>query len=284
MNETPLIHHDKSLFLPLIEQLLDRKDWPVAFSSDSPTSEYTHPCIRLVVVNKNKAHIKLSRAFKYYQYIANPGEMAVIFPSGHFNHWAVKQEHSTFQCIFWETHVRLLYGGEDCVYWYHTFAPISSCGYLSLQALSQMSPKDQNRPQTLHLLKTIYHILYDQLLSDVPHTITQAMETYHSIQEYLSGNYHSSMTNRESVARALNLSPQHVSRLFKEFGDEGFNSRLKKLRLDYALNLLSQNKLSLDEIAARSGFTSTGYFIREFRKTLGFTPGAYRHQRNSSKR
>jgi AraC-like DNA-binding protein len=278
MSETPLIHHDKSLFLPLIDQLLIRKDWPIAFSSDSPTSEYTHPCIRLVVFSKSKAHVKLSNAFKCYQYIARPGEMAVILPSGYFNHWAVREEHSTFQCIFWENHVRLLYGGEDGVYWYHTFAPISPSGQLCLQALSHLSPKDQKQPQALHLLKTIYHILHDQLLNDVPHTITRAMETYHAIQEYLSENFHSSMTNRESVARALKLSPQHVSRLFKQFGDDNFNSRLKKLRLNYAMNLLSRNKVPLGQIADRSGFTSAGHFIREFRKLMGITPGAYRHR------
>jgi AraC family transcriptional regulator, arabinose operon regulatory protein len=51
---------------------------------------------------------------------------------------------------------------------------------------------------------------------------------------------------------------------------------LIRTRVERASWLLKTSKLSLEEIAAECGFTDVYYFIRQFRKRLGTTPGRYR--------
>jgi LacI family transcriptional regulator len=48
------------------------------------------------------------------------------------------------------------------------------------------------------------------------------------------------------------------------------------VRIEYVCNLLRDTDLSLDQIAARTGFTTSQYMLEVFRKTIGVTPGNYR--------
>ena len=47
-------------------------------------------------------------------------------------------------------------------------------------------------------------------------------------------------------------------------------------RLQAALRLMKDTTLTLQEIGCSCGFHSVSYFIRQFRKAYGCTPGEYR--------
>ncbi len=47
---------------------------------------------------------------------------------------------------------------------------------------------------------------------------------------------------------------------------------LTLLRMDRARELLRQNSLSIKEIAARTGFGSSNYFAKVFRRSSGISP------------
>jgi AraC-like DNA-binding protein len=51
---------------------------------------------------------------------------------------------------------------------------------------------------------------------------------------------------------------------------------LIRTRVERASWLLKTSELSLEDIAAECGFTDVYYFIRQFRKRIGITPGRYR--------
>ena len=46
----------------------------------------------------------------------------------------------------------------------------------------------------------------------------------------------------------------------------------------FAKELLAAGKLPVNEIARMSGFASTEFFIRAFRKHTGVTPGSWNHK------
>ncbi len=61
------------------------------------------------------------------------------------------------------------------------------------------------------------------------------------------------------------------------------NEEIVRVRIDHVRNLLRGSDLSLDQIAARTGFATSQYMLEVFRKTTGVTPGNYRRSLSSGK-
>ncbi len=83
----------------------------------------------------------------------------------------------------------------------------------------------------------------------------------------------------EQVARDLQITPNHLSKLFRsELGISALEY-LQGCRLRHACGLLRDTMLTIQEIALDSGFGTANYFIRFFRGQMGMTPLAYRRQK-----
>ncbi len=85
----------------------------------------------------------------------------------------------------------------------------------------------------------------------------------------------------ESVAKSFNISPQHLSRLFKQSLGIGFKQYLISLRLDLAKNLLALTDMSITAVCFDIGFSTLENFIRIFKKNNGITPLEYRKKHKS---
>lgn len=83
----------------------------------------------------------------------------------------------------------------------------------------------------------------------------------------------------QTIAQALNQSMRTLGRRLKEEGTT-FLQIKDKLRRDVAMQLLIENKKTVEAIAAQIGFTSVTTFHRSFKKWTGTTPLVY--QRTSS--
>lgn len=81
---------------------------------------------------------------------------------------------------------------------------------------------------------------------------------------------------REEVADFLRLHPNHVSRLFTQFGGCSFSEYLRRERLALARQQLKDPTRNISEVARACGFTDANYFIRCYRKAYGVTPGQSR--------
>lgn len=83
----------------------------------------------------------------------------------------------------------------------------------------------------------------------------------------------------EDIARAAGISRSLLERKFREaFGRSPWDQVLQ-LRLRQAEQLLSQTRLSIAEIAERTGFGTPEYFSAAFRKLTGTSPRAARNVR-----
>lgn len=56
-------------------------------------------------------------------------------------------------------------------------------------------------------------------------------------------------------------------------------SLIQRLRIEYAVQLITSTDLSIGDIAHECGFYDQSSFTRQFRAVLGLTPGAYRTRR-----
>jgi YesN/AraC family two-component response regulator len=83
------------------------------------------------------------------------------------------------------------------------------------------------------------------------------------------------------VARAVYLSPNYFSSLFKRVTGSSFRSYLIRKRVEAAQRLLEESELPIKEIVALTGFRDYNYFNRTFGATTGLTPARYREARRS---
>ncbi|OLZ74464.1 AraC family transcriptional regulator [Streptomyces sp. IMTB 2501] len=79
-----------------------------------------------------------------------------------------------------------------------------------------------------------------------------------------------------SLAESVALSPSRFAHLFTLCTGRSPMRALREARLRHAARLLEATDLTVERVAAASGFTSPFHFSRIFRECYGVPPGAYR--------
>jgi len=80
--------------------------------------------------------------------------------------------------------------------------------------------------------------------------------------------------DRATVAAAVDVHPNHLSRLFRQRTGAGFARHLAELRLERAERLLREGLLTVGETARAVGFASAGVFAQTCRRLRGRPPSA----------
>lgn len=96
----------------------------------------------------------------------------------------------------------------------------------------------------------------------------------HALQ-YLQENCHEILT-LDSIAWQMQLSGEHLARLFKQSTDRTVFSWLDHFRTEKARNLLATTEWPLARIARACGYSSANLLSRHFRKNIGCPPITYR--------
>jgi AraC-like DNA-binding protein len=78
------------------------------------------------------------------------------------------------------------------------------------------------------------------------------------------------------VAKAANISRNHLSEKFKEVAGVNFVDYVAQIRFEKARDLLLNSKLRISEIAFTAGFQSLSQFNRVFKKLSGKSPTEFR--------
>lgn len=89
-----------------------------------------------------------------------------------------------------------------------------------------------------------------------------------------------SVLSLEDIASEVNLSPSHLSYLFKK--KTGFSPMeyFNHLKVQMACQYLLFTKLRIKEISQEVGIEDQYYFSRMFRKVMGMSPNEYRGEKN----
>ena len=96
----------------------------------------------------------------------------------------------------------------------------------------------------------------------------------YKIKNYIHENLYKDIS-LDNVADALYISPGYLSKIFKNMFGSNFTEYVVNLKMEEAVKLLYQNKLTVKEIANTLGYNSVQYFIRIFREKYGYTPKLY---------
>ena len=95
--------------------------------------------------------------------------------------------------------------------------------------------------------------------------------------DYIGENYASNLSI-EILSGKFSMSPFYFSKLFKEYCSMSFVDYLTDVRIKKAIELFSDEKLRLNEIANQIGYNDANYFSRVFKKTIGMSPKEYRNK------
>jgi AraC-like DNA-binding protein len=85
----------------------------------------------------------------------------------------------------------------------------------------------------------------------------------------------------KDFARSLDLTPEYVSGMAAEILGESLHAFLRKKQVEYAARLLRRTPLTIEEIAARSGFGTLSAMHRWFVKVYGIGPAAFRERNHT---
>ncbi|GAB2792549.1 AraC family transcriptional regulator [Rhabdobacter roseus] len=167
------------------------------------------------------------------------------------------------------------------------------------------SGRRETLPSTPHMLRLIDSIRHDQTARPIQNLLVQSRvlelvalqmeqfgtptptheemrpdeaEKLHELRKYLDANFLSELSLTQ-LSRICLLNEFKVKRGFKLlFGTTVFNY-LRKLRMEYAGNLLRHGGYSVDEVAAVLGYEHAQHFSVAFKKYTGVSPSQY--QRSS---
>ena len=97
------------------------------------------------------------------------------------------------------------------------------------------------------------------------------------IARYIQTHYQEKLSLQE-LGQVFHMSPKYFSVFFQKHFTRNFTEYLTAIRIERAKIMLVESDADIELISQQTGFTSSSYFIRMFRETLGLTPGQYRKQ------
>lgn len=92
---------------------------------------------------------------------------------------------------------------------------------------------------------------------------------------YVSQNFEKLLT-RDDIAKAVGVTPNYVSVLFRKGFDMTFVEYITNLRINEAKKLLENTDKKIYQIAEAVGFEDAYYFSKNFKKVMGMSPKEYR--------
>ncbi len=96
------------------------------------------------------------------------------------------------------------------------------------------------------------------------------------IIDFLRTNFYNPNISLDSVSSGYKISASYLSQFFKEQTGQNFSDYLEELRMKEACVLLTNQSLTVEEIAGRVGYNTPYSFRRAFKRCIGKLPNEYR--------
>lgn len=124
-------------------------------------------------------------------------------------------------------------------------------------------------------LGQFYRYYQEQAAFESPSGSRNAYERFRDLIAYIHEHFAEELS-LEQLARIAALSKNYLSALFSKTMKISLGDYIEQVRINHARLLLQTTDDSILEIALASGFHSSPYFNRVFKKIMNMTPGQYR--------
>lgn len=140
--------------------------------------------------------------------------------------------------------------------------------------------------QRIKFVSLMYDFCYQMLVSLQVEQKSSALNSYYGINRispvlaYVEKEFRKKI-NLGDAAGIINVSPEHLCRLFKKYTDMTFNEYLMSLRISAFYQALLSTDQKIAALLEECGIANYKVFMREFKKTFGKTPEAIRNERRA---
>lgn len=148
-----------------------------------------------------------------------------------------------------------------------------------------------NKPVSMDLLKdslkNLYtnkqHILKKISKNYIQHTLRQHQqvqdnELSEKVIEIIKANIDNVQLDATFICEQLGMSKSGLYQKTKHLFDKPIIELVRDIRLTKAVQIMSEENISMAEVAARTGFQNQSYFTSTFKKKYGMTPSQYLKQ------
>ncbi len=157
-------------------------------------------------------------------------------------------------------------------------------GYDSIESLFMQIHEchKHKEPYYYTKLKALFFDLFYELLAGnylIPADTQQHknVAVMKQVFDYIREHYAEPLTVGD-LTGLTHYSENYFMKLFKEYTGKTLISYVNDFRLEQAKSLLLHTDMSITDIALRTGFNSTSYFIKKFQEVNGSSPHKYRKQ------
>ena len=179
---------------------------------------------------------------------------------------AVFDQSTAFDCGYIDDYKEL----NEPIVIYNASALKRQIKNISLESV--LCDKYSSNLTSLMLSQTIIEILRMYIDKGV---VAQGSTKIKKIIEYIHSNYSQNITN-QTIADYFGYNASYIGRIFKQSTNQTLHSYILELRLQIAMELLTNQNFPIGEIYKRTGFTDFYHFSKIFKKKTGKTPSQYR--------
>ena len=135
--------------------------------------------------------------------------------------------------------------------------------------------KIEDNPLMQSLIASYYLLLMRYFPAGEKEPPKRQLADFYKIIDYVNDNFMDDI-NIKTIAKALYISREKVSKVFREYSNMGLSYYIDKLRVNSVNNMLMEGR-SITEAAHSSGFSSIRTFNNTYKKIMGYPPSNHIH-------
>lgn len=148
---------------------------------------------------------------------------------------------------------------------------------LDIGASASFSIPALNTFETVSELTRVFFELFDDIQEKLSSKrSTKQGDMIRRVNEIIQREYANPSLSLNYIADELGMSPIYLSRVYKQQTMNAIVDVINQIRLEQAKEQLEQTDNSIIDIALKTGYTSSSYFHRLFKRSFGVTPSDYR--------
>lgn len=153
----------------------------------------------------------------------------------------------------------------------------SGCTGLVQPAMDLYQKALRRELTTIFINSKTAHSFLIEVISELTSVAQRPRDWVMNARNYMESHYRDSNISLDLIAKELEISKYHLCKEFKNRFDVSPGQFLKELRLQEAVRLLKEKKeYSIEQIARSTGYATSSYFGKVFKKNFGMTPDEFR--------
>ena len=130
---------------------------------------------------------------------------------------------------------------------------------------------DQKRLDMMREVVNVFHMILSDDEKFISSNATRTTMLCNKVKEYIMENLNRSISVDE-LARQFYISSGYLGQIFRHHTGLTVKSYHNRIRMEYALRLISENRYSISKAESMAGFDDIAYFSKKFKEFYGVSP------------